>query len=260
VLAPSPAPLDVTMPMLPSGPNGNGHAPPNSTGAARPAELPPGAATLPGRHLALPHLALPGLRWPGRHAHTPQGLAFLNVVEPSGATPANIELLHAELILGRDPDLAEAVFQDRSVSRKHARIVAADGVYRIFDCDSTSGTWINYSPVPPQVGQPLQNGDLINLGRVQLRFQRRDRAQVTGQPARVAAAGKPAVAAGERAVAAGERAVAAGERAAAAGKTAETQPVVRQPAASAGKAAETQPVARQPAAPPSSPTSGQDGK
>ncbi len=184
--APVPAPadlpaLDATIPMAPAL-----RPPANDQGALTGA---PAARPMTGRRL-LPHVALPAWRWPGRQARSgPRGAAFLRVVEPGGggAPSPDIELLEASLTLGRDADLAETVFQDRSVSRQHARIVVADGEYRISDCGSTSGTWVNYAPVPPEVGQPLHDGDLINLGRVQLRFQRRDLSPAARPKARVAA-------------------------------------------------------------------------
>jgi hypothetical protein len=72
--------------------------------------------------------------------------------------------------LGRDPALAKIVFQDRSVSRLHAWVgEEPDGAFRIRDEGSTSGTFVNYSPIPVE-GHVLQNNDVIHLGRVRLRF------------------------------------------------------------------------------------------
>jgi len=73
------------------------------------------------------------------------------------------------------------------MSRLHARLVVTDGAYRLYDAGSTSGTWINYTPVAVETGQSLEHGDLINLGRVQLRFQRRDRPPPNGSGVRVQA-------------------------------------------------------------------------
>src|SRR4029079_19838245 len=87
--------------------------------------------------------------------------------------------------LGRDGALPETVFHDRSVSRLHARLVVTDGAYRLYDAGSTSGTWINYAPVAVESGQSLEHGDLINLGRVQLRFQMRDHPPANGSGVRV---------------------------------------------------------------------------
>jgi hypothetical protein len=177
-------PEGATIPMGPANrAPSNGHATPQA-GA-------PEAGPQSGRigRRSLPHVALPGWHWPGRHAHGgPRAPAFLQVVEPGGggAPVPNIELLSPALSLGRDGAVAETVFHDRSVSRLHARIVSEAGEYRIFDSGSTSGTWVNYTPVPPDMGQLLQDGDLINLGRVQLRFQCRDHAPPSGNGAHVA--------------------------------------------------------------------------
>ncbi|MCC6187933.1 MAG: FHA domain-containing protein [Anaerolineales bacterium] len=168
--------------------------------------LPPGAATRPGRTARatvarsslqveagaqpadrravpagrwhLPSVSLPPLRWPGRGAGAQACAAYLEVVEPGGggAPRLAIELPAGPITLGRDAAMAEAVFHDRSVSRLHARILPVEGGFRLFDAGSTSGTWVNYAPLPAETGHDLQPGDLINLGRVQLRFKRRDAA------------------------------------------------------------------------------------
>jgi len=115
---------------------------------------------------------------------TPQGKAYLEIVEGGGAPRGPIEILGSMLRLGRDPARAEAVFQDRSVSRLHARIVEApEGVFRIYDEGSTSGTWVNFTQIPAEGGWELKPGDLINLGRIQLRFKRRAQVSGPGQPA-----------------------------------------------------------------------------
>jgi hypothetical protein len=176
----TPAELDITLPMAPASRTpANGHATPEAEPPSRRAG-----------HRGLPHVALPAWRWPGRHAPGgARGAAYLQVVEPGGggAPQPNVELLSATLSLGRDGAVAETVFHDRSVSRLHARIVVAEGNFRIFDAGSTSGTWVNYTAVLPDTGQVLQDGDLINLGRVQLRFRRREGAPDAGQRARVVA-------------------------------------------------------------------------
>ena len=160
--------------------------------AAKPDAEPPGVAdTLAGRpaRRALPHVALPSFHWPRGHAHAGlKGRAYLEVVDPGGggAPQPAIELPAGSLTFGRDASVAEAVFHDRSVSRLHARIALEAGLFRIYDSDSTSGTWVNYAPIVGEDGYALQHGDLINLGRVQLRFQRRDSAASDGGGTRVA--------------------------------------------------------------------------
>jgi hypothetical protein len=164
--------------------------------------VPPGAATRPGRARRPPPAAsapvaqaeapaegeraaspaagsrwhLPHIRWRGRAPAAPVESAYLEVVESGGgsAPRPDIELLGSPLTLGRDAAVAETVFHDRSVSRLHARIMPVEGGFRLFDAGSTSGTWVNYTPLAAEAGHDLQHGDLINLGRVQLRFKQRD--------------------------------------------------------------------------------------
>jgi pSer/pThr/pTyr-binding forkhead associated (FHA) protein len=125
-------------------------------------------------------LPLPQIHLPARRAAQPKrfGKAYLEVVEPGagGGSRNDIELFGETVRLGREPSLAQIVFPDRSVSRLHARIEETPpGVFQIFDERSTSGTWVNFNQIPAGAGCELKPGDLINLGRVQLRFQRRDR-------------------------------------------------------------------------------------
>jgi pSer/pThr/pTyr-binding forkhead associated (FHA) protein len=149
------------------------------------APMPRNAQTKPRPAL---RLAGPAFRFANPAAKAKStGKAYFEVVEPGGGgTPReNIEIGKESLRLGRDPALAEVVFQDRSVSRRHARVVEeSEGVFRIYDEGSTSGTWVNFTQVPQGQGQELQPGDVINLGRVQLRFKRRD-AAASGNGAKV---------------------------------------------------------------------------
>ena len=127
---------------------------------------------------AAPRLPLPPLHLPARRPTPPKqtGKAYLEVVEPGGGGSRDaVELLGGTVKLGREPSLVQIVFPDRSVSRLHARIAeTSPGVFQIFDEGSTSGTWVNLTPIPVATGCELKTGDLINLGRVQLRFKRRD--------------------------------------------------------------------------------------
>jgi hypothetical protein len=121
-------------------------------------------------------------------AAKPLGKAYLEVIEGGGAPRDAIEILGPVLRLGRDATRAEVVFQDRSMSRLHARIVEApEGAFRIYDEGSTSGTWVNFTQIPAEGGWELKSGDLVNLGRIQLRFKRR--AEVSGQTAPAAGPG-----------------------------------------------------------------------
>jgi hypothetical protein len=82
-----------------------------------------------------------------------------------------IPLTGVDVVFGRDASLAAIVLDDPSVERLHARLVRqADGEYLLRDQGSVAGTWVNYELVQSE-GRRLQHGDLIQLGRVEFRFQ-----------------------------------------------------------------------------------------
>lgn len=74
-------------------------------------------------------------------------------------------------ILGRDPDLAQIILEDPSVSREHLRISKSGLNYQIENLSETSSTLVNGR----EVQEPLiiENGDLITLGEQTLRFENR---------------------------------------------------------------------------------------
>lgn len=99
--------------------------------------------------------------------------AYLEVLETMTQMPAHIPLRSDEIRLGRSPALADVAFeQDITVSRLHASILWDGHNYRIYDDDSTSGTWVNDQEVP-DYGAQLFDGDDIFLGKVRLRFRQR---------------------------------------------------------------------------------------
>lgn len=119
----------------------------------------------------MPHITLPQLKTAPRRTPLPQtpGPAYFESME-DGITRPDVELNRDVVTLGRDPALAEAVFDDRTVSRLHARVVqTSSGVFQLYDVDSATGTWVNAQPVSGS-GHTLQPGDVVTLGRVQLRF------------------------------------------------------------------------------------------
>lgn len=94
--------------------------------------------------------------------------AHLVPVRPAGDP---IPLSGVDVVLGRDASLAAIVLDDPSVERMHARLIRqADGDYLLRDQDSVAGTWVNYELVSGS-GRRLQHGDLVQLGRVEFRFQ-----------------------------------------------------------------------------------------
>ncbi|NIM96125.1 MAG: FHA domain-containing protein [Anaerolineales bacterium] len=96
------------------------------------------------------------------------------ILEPMDPMGISIDLIGTDILLGRDPALSVVRFDDNSMSGLHARLTRlANGRYMIRDQDSIAGTWVNYELVPDS-GRILDHGDLIHLGRVAYRFQRRD--------------------------------------------------------------------------------------
>ena len=105
--------------------------------------------------------------------------ALLLVLEGDDPSRPPIELVGDNVRMGRDEALAQIVFNDRSISRLHARISEEGdrkgGVrFMLYDEGSTSGTYVNYEPVGIN-GQWLQHDDIINLGRVRLQFKLKSR-------------------------------------------------------------------------------------
>jgi hypothetical protein len=97
--------------------------------------------------------------------------AFLEIVESVSRMPVpRVELGSVEVRLGRSPAQSEIAFEnDITVSRIHSSIVQEGEEYRIYDEQSTSGTWVNEQRVP-DYGLQLVDGDEIRLGAVRLRF------------------------------------------------------------------------------------------
>ncbi len=69
------------------------------------------------------------------------------------------------------PDLDLTYMDPRAyVSRQHAEVRREDGAYSIVDLGSENGTYINETRLRPNVAYTLHNGDIVRVGRVQLRF------------------------------------------------------------------------------------------
>jgi pSer/pThr/pTyr-binding forkhead associated (FHA) protein len=92
------------------------------------------------------------------------------------ALPAN-----KELVLGRfDPNFGippdvDLTYEDRemhTVSRQHARIIGVADLHKIEDLGSRHGLSVNGAPVRPGPSQQLRPGDRIELGRIQLLYDR----------------------------------------------------------------------------------------
>jgi hypothetical protein len=93
---------------------------------------------------------------------------------PTTPDMPSISLIGMDLVLGRDASISAARLDDSSVNALHARVIRlASGDYLIRDQGSVAGTWVNYQQVPER-GSILRHGDVIHLGRVKFKFQRRN--------------------------------------------------------------------------------------
>jgi pSer/pThr/pTyr-binding forkhead associated (FHA) protein len=100
---------------------------------------------------------------------------FLEVAE----TGRQVELPDApELLLGRedaahgimpDLDLAPDGGLESGVSRRHAKIFQQEGRFLIEDVGSANGTFLNSKRLTPYLPYPLNEGDTVQLGQLQLK-------------------------------------------------------------------------------------------
>lgn len=90
----------------------------------------------------------------------------LEMLEGSLATASNELNLVQEILVGRDPACG-LVFDSPAVSRRHARVFWADGVY-LEDLGSENGTQVNGEAI--QSPRQLRSGDAITVGDVKFRL------------------------------------------------------------------------------------------
>ena len=106
---------------------------------------------------------------PPEFAISELGKAYIEVLEHAPEHATIIPIDGSNTALGRDPIVVQIPFNDRSVSRLHARIIESDGVFRIYDEGSSSGTFVNFERIglAPRI---LNENDDIHFGRVHLKF------------------------------------------------------------------------------------------
>ena len=66
-------------------------------------------------------------------------------------------------ILGRNGETSSFFYDERTVSRLHAKLSFQAGEWRVEDLNSMNGTWINDKKLPPGLPYPLKGGDTISL-------------------------------------------------------------------------------------------------
>ena len=72
-------------------------------------------------------------------------------------------------IIGRDPNRADILLDDDTVSREHARIKYENGQFVLYDLGSTTGTFVNQNRIQRQM---LYDDDRITLGRVEMLYKK----------------------------------------------------------------------------------------
>lgn len=122
--------------------------------------------------------------------------AYLEPLENAPEHTGMIAVSGENIAIGRDKNLAQIVFVNKSVSRLHARIMTRGGIYQLYDEGSASGTYINYEQVS-LTPQNVQDKDDIHFGQVHVRFHVSgqapddDSTQIMQAPERPAAAAPP---------------------------------------------------------------------
>ncbi len=100
------------------------------------------------------------------------------VIQPAGAALALPT--SGEAIIGRsdpvsnvfpDIDLTSHGALERGVGRRHARVFLQGGQILIEDLDSTNGTFLNATRVPPRQPKPVRAGDELRLGTLTFKVQ-----------------------------------------------------------------------------------------
>ncbi|HEX2022920.1 MAG TPA: FHA domain-containing protein, partial [Candidatus Thermoplasmatota archaeon] len=76
-------------------------------------------------------------------------------------------------IVGRDPECEVHLPGDAFVSGKHAQIERHGGAHRVRDLFSKNGTLLDWERLPAGEPRPLENGQVVGIGKTLLLF--RDR-------------------------------------------------------------------------------------
>ncbi|MBI1946039.1 MAG: FHA domain-containing protein [Deltaproteobacteria bacterium] len=127
----------------------------------RPSSAPPAAGSGPNPALAEDTATVRAPPAPDEDVAQPR-LVVLNTIFAGSVFP----LRSTEQVIGRT-DENDITVEHRSVSRNHAKLVREGDRVRILDLKSANGVLVNDEEVEQQV---LQSGDVIELGRVRLRF------------------------------------------------------------------------------------------
>lgn len=107
---------------------------------------------------------------PGVEVSGPTFDAHLEIIESVTDMPPTVDLDGAMIRIGRSPSMCDIAFRDDlTVSRQHAVFMLEGNHFRLFDENSTSGSWVNGRQVP-EYGVELADGDEIHLGAVHMMY------------------------------------------------------------------------------------------
>jgi pSer/pThr/pTyr-binding forkhead associated (FHA) protein len=80
-----------------------------------------------------------------------------------------IQIDQGSILIGREPE-NHVVVDSESVSRRHAALHEAEGVWVFQDFESTNGSWLNGVRLSAGVFKPLRNDDVIQLADFPMRY------------------------------------------------------------------------------------------
>lgn len=99
----------------------------------------------------------------------PPGLKMKLAVLGSGGETREYGIsLSGRAFIGRSSDCDLAIADDTEISKKHCELVMEGSYVLINDLNSTNGTFVN--GVPIKTGHRLKSGDLVMLGRTEMRI------------------------------------------------------------------------------------------
>jgi len=85
----------------------------------------------------------------------------------AGANKGARFLINSEKVsIGRDPK-SEIFLDDVTVSRKHAEIIRTSDGYKVVDCGSLNGSYVNSAPITEE---RLSVGDELHIGKYRLTY------------------------------------------------------------------------------------------
>jgi hypothetical protein len=107
---------------------------------------------------------------PGAAQPSPYGQLVVLRGGQSGVAAGKIFPLGASTIIGRSMEHCEIALNDSFLSQQHARIELRGDGWVLEDLGSTNGTFVN--DIEVRDGAIVEEGDIIRIGRVELRLVR----------------------------------------------------------------------------------------